>query len=648
MKASFPYIIIYVFGLAGFFPILGQTTHYVIRDGVFNATTSIVASTALTSCPSSMTACNNTPVGPPGSFDSSTDSIQVCCNANIDVSADGNFQTFANITIEAGASLTTTRSITITNSLVVGGTLSVDTLGLTSEVRNGLTLPTGGAVNITAGILSVQNTLDNRGNITFSSDMAGMDFGSNLNMVTFDLGTVTNVANARIRIFGTGMFTLGFPAVFSGSIRDFRIQCTDCTFNQNGLLQTADFQIASSATNATYNVVSTNSSQGLDIEGDMQIQNGQFNLNGGRLTLGSDTMPVDFDPAGGTFNAGSGTIILNGNFIPTGGAFNSQTSTMRINASFGNKAIPIGNWTFHNLEIVNSGSDTRIFTCIPNQTISINNEFMLKGTSAGMLTFTNGGGTAQCIFNLMSSSRQNRNHFSFVTIQGINSNASSVKPIIFNSDAISSSVTDGGNNTGWFGNRLLPPSNLTAVVVNETNAELRWTPVTGITYDLYWSSAPGVTTETGMRISAPLPPYTHTGLNPGTTYYYILIASDGIQTSLPTGEVSVSIPSVGDRDGDRGGAPIDQLSLADIKVGPTIYRPSVSDFGINFMRLPKNTQIEIRNIKGSEVYRFVTNTQGDHRWNVRTTNGFSLGSGVYIAYFFYENQVRRIKFIVIR
>ena len=627
-----------------------------------------------------MTACGNTPVGQPGSFDPNADSVQICCNADMDVSADGNFQRFVDITIEAGASLNTTRSITITNGLTVGGTLSVNTPGLTSEVRNGLTLPAGGAVNITAGMLSVQNTLDNRGNITFSSDMAGMDFGSGLNMVTFNLGTVTNIANARIRILGTGMFTLGFPAVSSGRIRDLRIQCANCTFNQNGLLQTTDFQIAASATNATYNVMSRDPSQGLDIEGDMQVQNGQFNLNAGRVTLGSGTMPVDFDPTGGTFNAGSGTIVLNGNFAPTGGMFNSQTSTMRINTSAGDRMIATGNWTFHSLEIVNLGSNARMFTCAPSQTITINHAFMLTGTSGGMLTFTNGGGGTPCIFNLMSSSRQNRNHFSFVTVRGINSIASSVKPIVFNSDAIILSVTDGGNNTGWFGNRLLAPSNLTAVVADDTSVELSWTPGTGITYDLYWSSAPGVTTETGMQISDALPPYTHTGLNPGTTYYYMLTASDGIQTSLPTNEVSVSIPSVGDGGGDGdgdgggdgdgdgdgngggdgdgdgggngggdgGGTPIQQFSLTDIKVGPTIYRPSVSDSGINFMRLPKNTQIEIRNIKGSKIYGFATNTQGDHRWNVRTNNGFSLGSGVYIAYFFHENQVRRIKFIVIR
>ena len=715
MKVLFFYTFVYVLGLVGFFPLLGQTTYYVLESGVFNAS-SRVASGTLMSCPSGVTACNNTPLILLGTFNTN-DSIQICCNADVTISNSSTFQAFANITIESGASLTTVHNLAISDHLTVAGDLTVNRGGAHNgqvNVSNGLTVQTGGTLTLNGGTLRADNTLDNSGTIDFRINLSRepeINFFSDLNGITFNLGTIMGVGNAKILISGGGAYTLGFPGVSLGRMDILRIRCTNCTVNQNFPLQTKNFQMTSRATNAVYNA---GTSQSLDISEDIILVNGRFDLNNSTITTGSNMTSVNFDPSGGTFNAGSGTITVNGNFAPSGGTFNAgsatitvngdffrtsmintfnhQTSTVRINTSGNNRTIITGNQTLHNLQIINSGSTDGRLSCLafPNQTININERFKLMGTSMGRLTFTHGGGSTQCMVNLMKL--QNMNDFSFSTIRGIDSNASAagVTPVIFNERAASLNITDGGNNRGWFGvaytapsdhihsglntdttyyyiltasasdgsrtsspsnevsaqtasSSLSPPSDLRAFIAGDTQITLSWTTEAGIIYDLYWSTTPGVNTGTGTRISrgtrisSVSPPYTHTGLNSDTTYYYIVTASDGLQTSSPSNEVSVKTPPS-----------LPRYSLGDIKVGPTIYRPSVGDSGINFMKLPKNTRVEVKNIKGSRIYSFTTSRNGDHRWNVRTDQGFLLGSGVYIVYFSHQNKVHQIKFIVIR
>jgi fibronectin type 3 domain-containing protein len=70
---------------------------------------------------------------------------------------------------------------------------------------------------------------------------------------------------------------------------------------------------------------------------------------------------------------------------------------------------------------------------------------------------------------------------------------------------------------------------------------LAWDPVAGATsYNLYWSTVPGVTTASGTKISGiSSPSYVHTGLAAGTTYYYVVTASDSASES------AASIPASG-------------------------------------------------------------------------------------------------------
>ena len=68
---------------------------------------------------------------------------------------------------------------------------------------------------------------------------------------------------------------------------------------------------------------------------------------------------------------------------------------------------------------------------------------------------------------------------------------------------------------------------------------LAWDPVAGATsYNLYWSTAPGVTSASGTKISAVSSSYVHTGLAAGTTYYYVVTAVDS--TSESAASISAS------------------------------------------------------------------------------------------------------------
>ena len=69
---------------------------------------------------------------------------------------------------------------------------------------------------------------------------------------------------------------------------------------------------------------------------------------------------------------------------------------------------------------------------------------------------------------------------------------------------------------------------------------LAWDAVAGaVSYNLYWSTVPGVTPSNGTKISGVSSPYTHTGLAAGTTYYYVVTAVDG------SSESSASAPASG-------------------------------------------------------------------------------------------------------
>ncbi len=69
---------------------------------------------------------------------------------------------------------------------------------------------------------------------------------------------------------------------------------------------------------------------------------------------------------------------------------------------------------------------------------------------------------------------------------------------------------------------------------------ISWTTVSGLTYNLYWSTTSGVTTATGTKIAGVTSPYIHTGLADGTSYYYIVTAVNSVGESTASSQVTAT------------------------------------------------------------------------------------------------------------
>lgn len=77
---------------------------------------------------------------------------------------------------------------------------------------------------------------------------------------------------------------------------------------------------------------------------------------------------------------------------------------------------------------------------------------------------------------------------------------------------------------------VVEPQNAMRFTAMPADGEVRltwWKAKSATGYDLYWSNSPGVTTANGTRIENVSSPFTHTGLNNGQPYHYILVAKNG-------------------------------------------------------------------------------------------------------------------------
>lgn len=94
-----------------------------------------------------------------------------------------------------------------------------------------------------------------------------------------------------------------------------------------------------------------------------------------------------------------------------------------------------------------------------------------------------------------------------------------------------------------------PPTTVPAAPVASASAgfnqvTLSWNGVSGATsYNIYWSTASGVTPANGTKISNATSPYLHTGRAASTTYYYVVTAVNSVGESAPSPQVSATTTS---------------------------------------------------------------------------------------------------------
>ncbi len=96
----------------------------------------------------------------------------------------------------------------------------------------------------------------------------------------------------------------------------------------------------------------------------------------------------------------------------------------------------------------------------------------------------------------------------------------------------------GGNNGG--GNITNPPDTPANIKATPGNGQvmLDWDNVTNASsYNIYWATTSGVTKNIGLKQTATVSLYVHTGLLNGTTYYYVVTAVNSAGESAESNEV---------------------------------------------------------------------------------------------------------------
>jgi hypothetical protein len=89
----------------------------------------------------------------------------------------------------------------------------------------------------------------------------------------------------------------------------------------------------------------------------------------------------------------------------------------------------------------------------------------------------------------------------------------------------------------------VPSVTTTAGNSGSNQITLNWPLISGATtYTVYWATTPGVTTTSGTKIVGAMPPFTHTGLTAGSTYYYVVSAISGPFEGAASMQVSAVAP----------------------------------------------------------------------------------------------------------
>lgn len=84
------------------------------------------------------------------------------------------------------------------------------------------------------------------------------------------------------------------------------------------------------------------------------------------------------------------------------------------------------------------------------------------------------------------------------------------------------------------------PANVTATA-RDGNTVISWTAEPAATsYNIYWSTTPGVNKSSGNKIALANDPQTHTGLTNGTPYYYVVTAVNGSGETADSSEVNAT------------------------------------------------------------------------------------------------------------
>ncbi|MCH7478751.1 MAG: hypothetical protein IIA14_11715 [SAR324 cluster bacterium] len=163
-----------------------------------------------------------------------------------------------------------------------------------------------------------------------------------------------------------------------------------------------------------------------------------------------------------------------------------------------------------------------------------------------------------------------------------------------------------------------PPSGISALP-GDGQVTVSWNAVTGASsYNLYWSTASGVTKTTGTQVSGATSPFDHTSLTNGTAYYYVVTAVNASGESAESAEFNATPAASGC--GNEVGNGLEIIS------GPSM--PSGADFDQTFRSLTVLPNDSGAIIMGTERNGFLKSADGGVTWT-RHRSGLRHTSGVY-------------------
>jgi hypothetical protein len=416
-----------------------------------------------------------------------------------------------------GATFATNYNLTGTNTLSAGSTVDYSATLINQTVRNDITYSTlrisGALVKTLAGNLNALNSANSAtGMIVVNAGILNLSTFTANRGTTVAGGTISIANGATLRIGGTG----GFPANFAS-----RLLALNSTVEYNGLAQTVSAETYGNLTlsGSSGAVVKTLPATTFTVAGNFNSTIGAgssvtFAAASNIVITGSTTIG-----ASTTFNAGTFTIDVSGNWI-NNGTFSGGTGTLNFNGSGTNISGP-GTNGFNNVNITatnitaaasaaitiagnlaTTGAGT--FTHAPGGTLTMTGT--TKTISGASITLDNLtiSGTVSTASNLMltgnlSVSGSLTGAGSTITMQGGSKTISGAGTIAFGSLIISGSVTvamsfsistaldvigsfsaSGGTATFTGTSTLNGTANLLNVTLNGTSLQLSTNAVLGI------------------------------------------------------------------------------------------------------------------------------------------------------------------------
>jgi len=91
---------------------------------------------------------------------------------------------------------------------------------------------------------------------------------------------------------------------------------------------------------------------------------------------------------------------------------------------------------------------------------------------------------------------------------------------------------------------LTKPAGIMASATADTEVTLKWTMVSGLTYNIYYATSSGVTTATGTKIAGVTSPYVISNLTYLTKYYFVVTAVDGNGVESPPSSEKNATPGL--------------------------------------------------------------------------------------------------------